>query len=125
MRWLIDNWSMIAVLASAIALAWIKIRAYNNAGAEEKARQREAMLDAVKAWALRGVTEAEKDLGDGTGKLKLRAVYERALEIFGSELASIISFEEFDDMIQAPLEEMRKMLETNKAAQAYVGSPDY
>lgn len=122
MRWIIDNWSLLAAILAAVAVAYIRVRKYLEASDDEKKKQRDAMVKALEAWLLRGVTEAEKDLGGGTGKLKLRAVYERALELFGPGMAELVPFDEFDELVQGPLEEMRKMLEGNKAAANYVSA---
>ncbi len=67
-------------------------------------------------WA---VTEAEKDLGGGTGKLKLRQVYDLFVTRF-PWLAKIVSFELFSGMVDDALEEMREMLAQNKAVKELV-----
>lgn len=70
-------------------------------------------------WLLWAVTEAEKDLGGGTGKLKLRQVYDLFVTRF-PWLAKLVSFELFSDMVDDALEEMREMLDTNQAVKAFV-----
>ena len=74
---------------------------------------------AVKEWLLWAVTEAEKDLGGGTGKLKLRQVYDLFVTRF-PWLAKLVSFELFSDMVDEALEQMREMLDTNEAVKAFV-----
>ena len=54
------------------------------------------------------------------GKLKLRYVYDMFLTKFG-DLAKMISFEKFSELVDKALEEMKKILESNKKAQEYVG----
>ena len=68
------------------------------------------------SWA---VTEAEKELGGGTGKLKLRQVYDLFVTRF-PWLAKIVSFELFSDMVDDALDEMREMLANNQAVKALV-----
>lgn len=124
MKWLIENWSLIVAAGAAIAIAVIRVRNYlRMSKAEQEAaieRHKQALLQAVTEWALKGVTDAEKDLGAGTGKLKVRAAYEKAVEIFGPELVDILTLEQFDALIQKPLDELRKMLESNQGVYDYV-----
>ena len=76
-------------------------------------------LKALKEWLLWAVTEAEKQLGSGTGQLKLRFVYDMFVEKFGF-LAKIISFDKFSELVDEALEEMKKLLETNDAVKTYI-----
>ena len=84
------------------------------------AKHKEQIIAAVKGWLLVGVTEAEKSFGSGTGDLKLRWCYEQALRIFGPELANILTLEQFDALVQEPLDILRKMIQDNPSAAAYV-----
>ena len=68
---------------------------------------------------LYAVTVAEKELGGGTGALKLRYVYDWFARTF-PWLAKMISFEYFSEMVDDALEQMKKMLESNKAAKEFV-----
>ena len=65
------------------------------------------------------MTGAEKELGGGTGKLKLRQVYDLFVVRF-PWLVRVVPFELFSSMVDDALEEMRKMLENNKAVKAIV-----
>ncbi len=79
-------------------------------------------LQKVREWLLWAVTQAEKDLGSGTGQLKLRSVYDAFLARFGW-LAKIIPFSVFSALVDDALEEMREMLAQNKAVAEYVEGP--
>ena len=68
---------------------------------------------------LYAVTKAEKELGGGTGQIKLRYVYDMFVARF-AWLARVISFEAFSMMVDEALERMKKMLESNKAMQTLV-----
>ena len=68
----------------------------------------------VKEWLLLAVTEAEKELGSGTGQLKLRYVYDLFLQRFPA-VAKRISFETFSYWVDRALIDMREMLNKNKA----------
>lgn len=74
-----------------------------------------------KQWLLYAVTKAEKELGGGTGQIKLRYVYDMFVARF-VWLARVISFEAFSMMVDEALERMKKMLESNKAMQDFVNS---
>ena len=63
--------------------------------------------------------KAEKELGGGTGQIKLRYVYDMFVARF-TWLARVISFEAFSMMVDEALERMKKMLESNKAMQTLV-----
>ena len=70
-------------------------------------------LHKVREWLLYAVTMAEKELGSGTGKLKLRYVYDLFLTKF-PWLARFVTFEMFSELVDKALEEMRPMLEQNE-----------
>lgn len=76
-------------------------------------------LEKIREWLLYAVTKAEKELGGGTGQIKLRYVYDMFVARF-AWLAQVISFEMFSMMVDDALEKMRGMLEGNKAVQELV-----
>lgn len=65
------------------------------------------------------VTTAEKELGAGTGKIKLRYVYDMFVARF-DWLAKVITFDMFSMMVDDALEQMKTMLEENEAVQKFV-----
>jgi len=73
----------------------------------------------IKEWLKWAVTEAEKDLGSGTGQLKLRKVYDLAVQQF-PWIVSFISFKTFSDWVDDALEWMDEQLSKNNAIQDYV-----
>lgn len=73
----------------------------------------------AREWLLLAVTEAEKALGGGTGKLKLRQTYQAFIQNFGL-FARFVTFETFESWVNESLEQMKKMLETNKKVEEYV-----
>lgn len=112
MKFLIDNWYIIVAALAVLAAGGIAAYRYFNLPSEEQ-------LEKVRQWLLKAVTEAEKELGGGTGQLKLRTVYDAFLTKF-PWLAPVISFSRFSQLVDEALEEMRKMLAQNRAVQAYV-----
>lgn len=80
-------------------------------------------LNKVREWLLYAVTKAEKELGAGTGKIKLRYVYDMFVTRF-EWLAKVITFEMFSIMVDEALGQMKSMLETNEAAQKFVAGKE-
>lgn len=77
----------------------------------------------IQEWLLWAVTEAEKELGGGTGQIKLRQVYNLFIERF-KFIATLISFETFSKWVDIALEKMRTMLKSNKAVQELIEGKD-
>lgn len=112
MDFIMENWAVFVAALAVLAVAIIAIVRF--AGLPTASQ-----LAKVKEWLLWAVTEAEKDLGGGTGKLKLRQVYDLFVTRF-PWLAKLVSFELFSDMVDEALEQMREMLDTNEAVKAFV-----
>lgn len=116
MQFLIDNWYV--ALAVIIIVAGGIVAAYKFFS-----QSTEGQLAKVKEWLLWAVTEAEKELGGGTGKLKLRQIYDLFIVRF-PWLVKIVSFDTFSSLVDEALIEMRQLLDTNNAVQALVEKKD-
>ena len=112
MEFILENWPIIVAAIAVVAVAAVAVARFVGLPTE-------AQLSKVREWLLWAVTEAEKDLGGGTGKLKLRQVYDLFVTRF-PWLAKLVSFELFSDMVDEALEQMREMLDTNEAVKAFV-----
>ena len=112
MKWLIDNWSLLVVLIVFFVLMVRALRNYTELPTDEQ-------MEKIRQWLLFAVIQAEKELGGGTGQLKLRYVYDLFLERFQS-LSSVITFVMFSDMVDDALDRMRHLLETNEKVKDYV-----
>ena len=99
----IENWYLIILAAACVAFGVYCVYVFLR-------RPTSVQIQAVKEWLLWAVTQAEKELGSGTGQLKLRYVYNMG----------IITFDMVSGMVDEALAEMKKMLSTNAAAQNYV-----
>ena len=66
-----------------------------------------------KNWLVYAVSEAEKALGGGTGKLKIRYAYDLAIKQF-PVIAKIIPWNLFSWLIDSALVIMREMISENK-----------
>ena len=83
-------------------------------------QKRKKMLE---EWLKIFVTEAEKKYGGQTGQLKLRWVYEKAVETF-PWLIKMMDFDVFSLYVDAALIWMRKQMEENIAFRNYVNGVD-
>ena len=111
-EFLIHNWHILLALFVVLVVLIINISTF-------AALPTEKQLAKVREWLLWAVTQAEAELGGGTGRLKLRSVYDMFLQRF-PQLAFLIGFERFSELVDESLEEMREMLANNPAAKAVV-----
>ena len=105
-------WYIIVAAIAALVVAGVAIYRYFGLPSD-------AQLAKVREWLLWAVTEAEKELGGGTGKLKLRQVYDLFVTRF-PWLARVVPFDLFSSMVDDALEDMREMLKNNQAVKAHV-----
>ncbi len=112
MKFMTENWFVIVAIAALGASVGFTIYSFVKMPSDKQ-------LNKVREWLLYAVTVAEKELGAGTGKLKLRYVYDMFVQRFGW-LAKVITFEMFSMMVDEALEKMRTMLSDNKDIQKLV-----
>ncbi len=114
MEFIVENWALIVALIAAVVAAVLYVVKFKNMPTA-------AQIEKVKEWLLYAVTMAEKELGGGTGKLKLRYVYDLFLTKF-TWLAKVITFEQFSALVDEALEDMKKLLASNEAVKEIVNS---
>ena len=73
----------------------------------------------VKEWLRYAVIEAEKELGSGTGPVKLRSVYDMFITKF-PKLSVFISFNTFSEWVDVALDYMEELLTDNKNVKAII-----
>lgn len=106
MEWFISNWYVIlAILIVGIMVVTGVVYFFKLPTAKQ--------VESFKEWLRYAVAIAEKDLGSGTGQLKLRKVYDMAISKF-SWIATIYSFEQFSELVDTALEWMEEQLAENK-----------
>ena len=109
---MLENWYVyLGIAAVVIAAILAMIRFFELPTSEQIKKIKELLL----VW----VTEAEKELGGGTGALKLRVVY----DIFSARfpvIARVISFDTFSDWVDEALQEMEYLLASNEKIEGYV-----
>ena len=70
-------------------------------------------VNGFKNWLVWAVSEAESIFGSKTGKLKLRYVYDMAIDRFPM-IAKFVPFTVFSSLVDSALDIMRDMIEKNK-----------
>ena len=113
MMWIIKNIDVIIGIVALLIALGIAIYKFIQSGKEHQ-------ITKVKEWLLFAVIQAEKELGGGTGQVKLRYVYDMFVSKF-KFVQMLVSFEEFSEMVDDSLDIMRGMLSTNNKVKEYVG----
>jgi len=114
MKFIAENWYIILAAVAAIAvIIYCIIKFFKFPRAEQIAK--------IKEWLLYAVAEAERELGSGTGQLKLRKVYDMFVTKFPF-LVKFISFEYFSNLVDEVLVKFKKMFETNENVKTYVST---
>lgn len=112
LTWINENWvNLIILISFAVVMVW-EILSFVKLPKAERIKN-------IKEWLLYAVIEAEKELGEKTGALKLRLVYDRAVEKF-EWIATVVTFEVFSEWVDEALDRMKNMLNSNKVVANYV-----
>ena len=111
---LMTNWQWIAGIIIIMTAAIITLIKFDKKTRDEQIHQ-------VKEWLLYAVMEAEKELGSGTGALKLRFVYDMFITKFPL-LVALIPFSTFSSFVDEALDKFKKLLATTPELQAYVAN---
>lgn len=112
LNFFIENWYFIVTAIVMVVMAGVICWNFFKLPTKEQ-------IGKIKEWLLYAVTEAEKELGGGTGQLKLRQVYDLFVQRFPA-VAAVISFDTFSGWVDEALEQMREMLAKNENVAAYV-----
>lgn len=107
-----NNWLTIILSIAALAVFVVKVVQFVRSPSDKQ-------IENLKEWLKLAVTEAEAALGSGTGQLKLRDVYDMAVEKF-PWVGEFITFETFSTWVDEALEWMNNQLESNEKVKAYV-----
>lgn len=116
MKWFIENWSLLVVIAATIFLGAVYFNRFMRLPSDGK-------IELVKQWALYIVIEMEHIYGGGTGSLKLAAAYDAFIKAF-PDLVPIVPFELFSKIIDEALDRMKHLLSTNLDIKNYVEGGD-
>lgn len=107
MNWLVDNWYILVGLLAVLSMVIMFIVWFLKLPTDKQ-------IENVKEWLKLAVSEAEKELGGGTGQLKLRMVYDMAVHAF-PWIVKVVSFSTFEKWVDEALAWMNVQLENNKA----------
>lgn len=116
MEWLVENWYLIIAAIAIVALGVYAAIKFIKQPWNTKIKN-------LKEWLKWAVSKAEKELGSGTGQLKLRLVYNMAIEKFPF-ITNFVSFETFAAWVDEALEWMNKQLKTNVNISNFVNGGD-
>ncbi len=109
MEFIIENWHIIlAAVALGAVGGVLTYKFFKQPTSKQVAK--------VKEWLLVAVVEAEKKFGSGTGKLKLRSVY----DLFVARwpwLAKIVTFETFSGWVDEALDTVEDWLKDDAVAE--------
>lgn len=111
---LINYWWVIIVIIAAIVAIGYGIYVFVK-------KPRHEQIAKIKEWLLYAVAAAEKELGSGTGALKLRTVYDMFIKEF-PKAAKWISFETFSILVDDALKVFKELVDTNTSIKAYIES---
>lgn len=114
MEWLVSNWYLIIAAMALIGGIGLAIKKFTSMPTAQQ-------IESIKEWLLYAVVAAEKELGSGTGQIKLRYVYDMFVAKFGW-LAKIIPFPTFSAFVDEALDKMKNMLEDNSNLQNYINN---
>ncbi len=112
MEWMVDNWYMLVTLIAVLAALTSLVTHFAG-------RPNNEQLLALSEWLKFAVIEAEKALGSGTGQLKLRFVWNMAIERF-DWLDRVMEFDKFSYYVDLALVWMKTQLESNTNISTYV-----
>lgn len=116
MGWIAENWAVIVAFACGMTVTLLFAVRFSKEPTEAK-------IEMIKEWLLYAVTMAEKELGGGTGQVKLRYVWDMFIKTFPA-LAPLVPFEVFSQLVDEALDQMRHLLETNMDVFYYVEGKD-
>ena len=112
LNWIFENWYLLVAFFAVAFLAGFAVYTFAKLPTATQ-------IAALKEWLKYAVTMAEKELGSGTGQLKLRMVYDLFVQRF-TYLAAFISFDTFSGYVDEALEWLNKQLSENKAVSTLV-----
>lgn len=116
MEFLIENWYIGAAILVLLFICGVAVRLFFNL---PYSRQTEK----VRQWFLHAVSIVEHRIGSGYGKDKLRIVY-NMFAIRYKWISLIVSFEQFEALVDSALADMREMLEKGKTPKEIADETD-
>ena len=113
---------ILAAVARGVKVIVRSIQDIKGATEEEKQAAKAAIIENLQQLILGWVTDAEHDLGGGTGKLKASKVAALIYKYIPDDLKPLFTPQEIQDMIDTVLEDAKKYWEKNEKAREYIES---
>ena len=112
----------LVAIAKGVAAIMKSIQDAKSATEEEKQAAKDAIIKNLQQVIFGWVTDAEKDLGGGTGKLKASKVAAMIYQYIPDDLKPMFTPEEIQDMIDTALAAAKEYWEKNGKAKEYIES---
>lgn len=112
LEFLLQNWFELLVAAIMIIVGIVTIKKF-------LAKPTEEQIKIFKNFLLAAVISAEKELGSGTGVLKLQAVYKEAVQYFPF-IALTIPYKTFELWVDEAIVKMKELLAENEKLATFV-----
>lgn len=110
----------IAAIIKAVDVIVKRAKSIKSTTEEEKAAAKETVKENLKQIIFSLVTDAEKELGGGTGKLKSAKVAAWVYDKIPDELKPLFSADDMQDMIDTVLKEAQEYWNKNSKAREYI-----
>lgn len=112
LNFVVHNFLPIVAIIGAIVLVVLKTIDFVK-------KPTDVQIKDLQEWLKGQVAEAEKELGSGTGELKLRIVYNAAIAKF-PWVATYLTFDQFNNLVKIALDWMQKQMDENIAIKDYI-----
>lgn len=113
---------ILAAVARGVKVIVRSIQGIKDATEEEKQAAKAAIIENLQKLIFGWVTDAEHDLGGGTGELKASRVAALIYQYIPDDLKPLFTPQEIQDMIDTVLEDAKKYWEKNEKAREYIES---
>ncbi len=105
-------WFLIIAAIAIISVVSIKAYIWFKKPSNEQ-------IDQIRQWLIYAVAKAEKELGSGTGQIKLRYVYNMFIAKFPG-IALFFTFEEFSSLVDEALQELQELMSKNSNIETFI-----
>ena len=99
-------WYLIVAAIAIISVISIKVYVFLKTPVKEQ-------LNKIQEWLVWAVAQAEKELGSGTGQMKIKYVYDLFITKFPA-VAIFVPYSTFSNMVEKALEEFKEMIASNQ-----------
>ena len=99
-------WYLIVAAIAIISVISIKVYVFLKTPGKEQ-------LNKIQEWLVWAVAQAEKELGSGTGQMKIKYVYNLFITKFPS-IAIFVPYSLFSSMVEKALDEFKDLVSNNQ-----------